>query len=78
MRFALQPFPGATEAKASWGELDFKLDGKQYALRTASPMSGGNQPRSVWIKNEAGFVPQNGEPERQFLASSRLGAWLRH
>lgn len=50
--FALQQFPGAVQGQANWGELTFKLDGKDYLLVAAAPITGGDQPRPVWVRRD--------------------------
>ena len=52
-RFALHPFPGAVEGEANWGEITFKLAEQEYRLMAAAPMTGGDQPRTVWVRREA-------------------------
>lgn len=47
--FALRPFPGAVQGKLEWGEITFKLDNEQYRLIAPAPMTGGDQPRPVWV-----------------------------
>ncbi len=74
LRFALQPFPGAIQGVASWGNLDFKWDGKSYCLLTASQICGGDQPRTVWVKNDAQFLPADEQSKRGFLGANKLGA----
>ena len=46
---ALQPMPGAVQGEANWGNLKFKWHGRDYLVRTASPITGGDQPRAVWV-----------------------------
>jgi hypothetical protein len=51
--FALRPFPGAVQGEANWGEITFKLAGKKYRLVAAAPITGGDQPRAVWVRRDA-------------------------
>jgi hypothetical protein len=74
MRFALQPFPGAIEGKASWGNLDFKWNGTEYSVLTATQIAGGEQPRAVWVKNDAEYAPKEGDPSHWFLGIDKLSA----
>ncbi len=74
LRFALQPSPGAIQGVASWGNLDFKLDGQSYRLLTASQICGGDQPHTVWVKNDAQFSPSHEEENRGFLGADKLSA----
>jgi hypothetical protein len=49
---ALRSFPGAVEAQATWGKLEFKVNGESYTLYSASPICGGEQPHTVWVALE--------------------------
>lgn len=51
--FSLRPFPGAVQGKATWGEIKFRLDGKDYSLMAAAPITGGDQPRPVWVRHDS-------------------------
>jgi hypothetical protein len=51
--FALEPFPGAVAARAEWGRLKFSIDGIEYELAGASPLTGGEQPRTIWVRRDA-------------------------
>lgn len=46
---ALQPMPGAVQGEANWGDLNFTWQGKGYTIRTVSPITGGAQPRTIWV-----------------------------
>lgn len=50
--FALEPFPGAVEARAEWGSIDFELEGRSYRVLAAAPVTGGDQPRTVWVRRD--------------------------
>lgn len=50
--FALREFPGAVKAQLNWGDLSFRLDGKQYRLVTPAPMTGGEQPATAWVRHD--------------------------
>jgi len=50
--FALKPFPGAIQGEANWGEVRFNLDGQNYRLLAAAPITGGEQPRPVWVRHD--------------------------
>src|SRR6266567_7346356 len=47
--FALKPFDGAVEAMAEYGVVHFQLDGQDYILFSATPITGGEQPRQIWV-----------------------------
>jgi hypothetical protein len=48
--FALRPFPGAVQGEANWGEISFKFESQGYRLMAAAPITGGDQPRPVWVR----------------------------
>jgi hypothetical protein len=56
--FALQPFPGAIKGEANWGEIKFKLDGNEYRLISAAPITGGDQPRPIWVRHSVSQAPE--------------------
>lgn len=50
--FGLKPFPGAVEGQTEWGQITFELDGREYRLLAAAPITGGDQPRPVWVRHD--------------------------
>lgn len=72
LKVALQPFPGAAQATASWGRLDLKLGGQNYTLLTASQICGGDQPRTLWASIDAGYRPEDSHLAGGFLGSRKL------
>lgn len=50
---ALQPFEGAVQGEAEWGEIHFTIDGHKYFLLSESPITGGDQPHTIWVSREA-------------------------
>ncbi len=72
LRFTLEPWGDAVQGKASWGHLDFQLGGQSYSLLTASPITGGDQPRIVWVSNDRGYVPPSEQSKRGFLGARKL------
>lgn len=40
------------QGEANWGEITFTLDGKDYTLVAAAPVTGGEQPRAVWVRRD--------------------------
>ena len=50
--FALHRFAGATPGELNWGQITFKLDGRKYRLLAAAPITGGDQPRPVWVRRD--------------------------
>ncbi len=47
--FALKPFEGAIQGVVEFGEARFKMDGYEYTLFSATPITGGKQPREIWV-----------------------------
>jgi hypothetical protein len=47
--FALKPFEGAVQGVAEFSEARFKMDGYDYILFSATPITGGQQPREIWV-----------------------------
>lgn len=47
--FALKPFEGAVQGVTEFGEAHFKMDGYDYTLFSATPITGGQQPREIWV-----------------------------
>jgi hypothetical protein len=47
--FALKPFPGAIQGVAEFGRARFTMDGQDYTLFSATPITGGQQPRDIWV-----------------------------
>lgn len=69
--FALQPFDGAVKGEASWGETQFTIDGHHFYLFNGSPMTGGDQPRDIWVSLKADYLPPS-KPDRGFLGARPL------
>lgn len=55
--FGLGRFPGAVSAAANWGQCSFRINRKTYTLSTGAPISGGEQPRQLWVALEPAFAP---------------------
>lgn len=47
--FALKPFPGAIQGVAEFGRARFTMDGQDYTLFSATPITGGQQPHNIWV-----------------------------
>ncbi len=69
LTIALRPFPGAVESQANWGYLGFTANGQIYKLFSASPISGGTQPHSVWVALDRQYSPPGGMP------NAFVGSW---
>jgi hypothetical protein len=46
---ALQSFAGAIKGDAEWGEIHFTINGRKYFLLSGSPITGGDQPHTIWV-----------------------------
>jgi hypothetical protein len=78
--FVLKPFDGAVEGEVEYGQARFKLDGHEYVLLCATPITGGEQPRQIWVYYDpnlprsgqrAGFGIWSGGTPEQFLEQLR-------
>ena len=58
---ALRPFPGAVAGEANWANLNFRWQGEPYTVRTASPLTGDDQPRPVWVALDSKYKPRYGD-----------------
>ncbi|HEV2247181.1 MAG TPA: hypothetical protein VGW37_11070, partial [Terriglobia bacterium] len=47
--FALKAFPGAIQGVAEFGRARFTIGGQDYTLFSATPITGGRQPRDIWV-----------------------------
>jgi len=47
--FALKPFDGAVKGVVEFVQARFKMDGYEYMLFSATPITGGQQPREIWV-----------------------------
>jgi hypothetical protein len=62
--FSIHPFAGSIMGIANMGAAFFNEDGHSYILYSASPITGGDQPRPVWILHRKDYRPsQNGGPK---------------
>lgn len=78
--FGLSPFGKATEASADHGQIRFNENGVPYVLLAGSQITGGTQPRHVWVLHLPAYVL----PEQygsggviQFGSSSDIAGVLR-
>jgi hypothetical protein len=55
--FSLQPLEGAVPGQAYRGHVRFTLDERSYILSSASPITGGSKPRTVWIFHDPAYQP---------------------
>lgn len=55
LAIGMKAFPGSVPAQVDWGQLTFRLDGERYLLTAAAPISGGDQPHTVWVGLDSSF-----------------------
>jgi len=55
--FLLKPIDGAVQAEAEYGQARFKLGGRDYVLFSATPITGGQQPRGIWVYHDPNYQP---------------------
>ncbi|MGH9786128.1 MAG: anti-sigma factor family protein [Terriglobia bacterium] len=55
--FSLQAIEGAVAAQAYRGHVRFALNEQNYILSSASPITGGAQPRTVWVFHDPNYQP---------------------
>jgi hypothetical protein len=66
-QFALTPFPDAVQGQIEWGQMTFAVNGRSFHLVAAAPLTGGEQPRPVWVRYDP--TPVEGES----IGAVRLG-----
>lgn len=72
--FSLYPFDGAVQGDATWGQLKFSVGSDHYILFSASPITGGDQPRTVWVCREKSYLPPSTYPAAPFVSVSDLSS----
>jgi hypothetical protein len=55
--FSIHPFAGSIMGLAGMGAILFNEGGHSYMLYSASPITGGDQPRPVWILHRKDYLP---------------------
>lgn len=69
--FALKPFEGAVQGVAEFGEVHFNIDGDKYTLFSATPITGGKQPREIWVYRSQNCPPSwKSSPKRPTFIGS--------
>ena len=68
--FALQPFEGAVKGEANWSQAKFKIGGHHFDLLSGAQITGGDQPRDIWVSLKADYVFPI-EPDRGRLGISQ-------
>jgi hypothetical protein len=59
----LKPFKGATAGTAYYGQIRFAENGVKYMMLAGSQITGGTQPRTVWILHVPAYVPSLHDPQ---------------
>lgn len=54
----LDPIENAIPATAYFGQVRFQLDGKNYLLSSAKAVTGGGQPRQIWVYHDE-LIPED-------------------
>jgi hypothetical protein len=55
--FALQPFEGATACDVILGRAVCSLEGHEYTLFSAKPITGGDQESKIWVRHVSTYIP---------------------
>ena len=67
--FALKPFPRAVKGEANWSQANFKIDGHHYYVLSAAQITGGDQPRDLWVSLKTDYVfPKDPDRGRLFIS----------
>ena len=53
----LNPVEGAVAAAAEYGQAHFNLEGHDYTLFSATPITGGDQPRQICVYHDPNYRP---------------------
>jgi hypothetical protein len=72
--FALKPFEGSVQGEAEFGAARFSMDGDEYRLFSATPITGGTQPREIWVHRSPNCPPSWGTPPKRpaFIRSGNI------
>jgi hypothetical protein len=54
----LNPTEGAVPGETYFGQVRFQLEGKNYLLASATAITGGSQPRKIWVYHDQ-FIPED-------------------
>jgi hypothetical protein len=76
--FALKPLEGAVQGVVEFGEARFSMDGDEYTLFSATPITGGQQPREIWVYRSPNCPPSWGTPPKRpsFIVSGDISSVL--
>ena len=73
----LKPFHGAIVGSVDYGQIRFTENGAKYLLLSGSQLTGGAQPRNIWVLHLPEYLPSQHDPQTndgyvQFGTSSNL------
>jgi hypothetical protein len=71
---ALEPFENAIEGVADGSLLQFQESGINYRIFSRQAITGGDQPRHIWIRHDAGYLPSahGGDDTRADLSAGGI------
>ncbi|MFI5125768.1 MAG: anti-sigma factor family protein [Candidatus Acidiferrales bacterium] len=77
----LKPFHGAIVGSVDYGQIRFTENGAKYLLLSGSQLTGGAQPRNIWVLHLPEYLPSQHDPQTndgyvQFGTSSNLTRML--
>jgi hypothetical protein len=80
--FAAARFEGANEAIAGGAAIAFTSEGHQYTLYSTLPVTGGDQPHTVWVRHMSDYRPSEhgtfgGQDTLPGLGSGDLAAYVK-
>lgn len=76
---ALEPFENATEGQADESCMKFQEAGVEYRIFSMQAITGGQQPRRIWVWHDAGYLQPSkyGGKDRSSLSSGGLPGILK-
>lgn len=71
---ALEPFENAIEGVADGSVMQFQESGVNYRIFSRQAITGGDQPRRIWIRHDAGYLPSvhGGDDARPSLSAGGI------
>lgn len=77
----LKPFDGAIMGSVDYGQIRFTENGVKYLLLSGSQLTGGSQPRNIWVLHLPEYLPSQHNPQAndgqmQFGTSSDIAEVL--
>lgn len=59
----LKPFDGAIMGSVDYGQIRFTENGVKYVLLSGSQLTGGSQPRNIWVLHLPEYLPSQHNPQ---------------